>query len=692
MKKIIARLRQGFATPASGEAALVAALEAFRDPEADTLALLRRLVGAIRPSQGANGGSGERYALMLDRLEADAPLRLAFRRHVVHFLATRRLVTFFTDSGILPGTGFFSEWWRIIGHRLLPEAPDERRLKDCLHVIFDRPDDWRWLEAATSEQSRQLWILIAPTEEMQGIDWRAIEEQMLDAVLLLAHRVSGLGVESELMRAAPDFDDNTPCFIALSAEALEFAATLRRALDEPGQEVDDGSQLLVIADQCGKALQRIRRRALTVGTSLHLSYLLLRSEQSLERLRDLVAILAGGHDQRIRQEAISGLASFAHAAFLAENRRNSLGFYMDQLSRLLAVRVTENAARSGEHYICDTPADYRQMWLSAAGAGALIGVMALLKIFAGGLNAPLFVEAFLFSMIYGLGFVVIFLFGMTVATKQPAMTAQTLASLLGDLKPNRAADLERVVDVVSAVTRSQLAAIAGNVMVALPVAIAVAAGLAWLGGSPPIPPEKGVHLLADLDPLSWAIPHAAIAGFYLFLSGLISGYFDNRAAYADLGRRIGRLSWLCRLAGAERAQRIGNYIENHLGGIMGNFLFGCMLGSTGVIGTILGLPLDIRHIAFASANLGYALQSFEFDLPLRALLWAALGIAAIGLTNLAVSFALALRTALGARRIRFTHWGPLARAIGRRFLTEPRSFLMPRRLPETAATPPEGEN
>ena len=42
-------------------------------------------------------------------------------------------------------------------------------------------------------------------------------------------------------------------------------------------------------------------------------------------------------------------------------------------------------------------------------------------------------------------------------------------------------------------------------------------------------------LIADLDPLSWALPHAAIAGFYLFLSGLITGYFDNRAAYADIG-------------------------------------------------------------------------------------------------------------------------------------------------------------
>jgi site-specific recombinase len=344
---------------------------------------------------------------------------------------------------------------------------------------------------------------------------------------------------------------------------------------------------------------------------------------------------------------------------------------------VLAVRITENAARSGEHYICETPGDYGHMWRSAAGAGVLIGVMALLKIKVAALHTPLFVEAVLFSLIYGLGFVAIYLLGMTVATKQPAMTAQALAARLDDLNPRRPADLERLVDVIAAVCRSQLAAIAGNVMVALPVAITVGYGIARLSGKAPVDIGKGARLLADLDILGWALPHAAIAGFYLFLSGLITGYFDNRAAYAEIGARIGRLPWLRRLLGERRAGHVGSYIENRLGGLMGNFLFGCMLGSTGIIGIILGLPLDIRHIAFASANLGYALTAFQFALPLKAVAWAALGVALIGLTNLAVSFTLALRTALGARRIQFEHWGPLLRAISRRFRRQPRSFLLP---------------
>ena len=679
MTRIRALFRWLLGKPAPAGDPVDEALERFRQPETDTLELLRGLVAVLRPANRHDEESALRYQAMLDRLLADPELRAAFCGHVVHFIATRRLITFFTDSGILPGTGFFSEWGRILGNRLLPEVPDERRLKDCLHVIFHRADDWRWLQEMPADLAQRFWELIAPEQVLGNIDWRSIQEQMLDSVLLLAHRVSGLGIESELMRASPNFDDDRPRFIMLSSEALEFVNAFRAALDDPERQADDGGQLLVIADQCRETLQKTRKRALTVGTSLHLSYLLTRSEQSLERLRDLIAILVASRQAASHGAAVRAWGEFAHAAFIAENRRNSLRFYLAQLSGLLAVRVTENAARSGEHYICESDTDYRRMWLSAGGAGVFIGLMALLKIKAAALGAPLFGEAFLYSMIYGLGFVLIYLLGMTVATKQPAMTAQTLAGLLGDLKLNRSADLERLVDVITAVCRSQLAAIAGNVMVALPVAIAVSFGLAHLQGTPPISLDKGAHLLADLDPLSWALPHAAIAGSFLFLSGLITGYFDNRAAYRDIGARIGRLRWLNALFGQARANRIGSYIQDRLGGIMGNFLFGCMLGSTGVIGTILGLPLDIRHIAFSSANLGYALIGFQFDLPLKAIAWAALGVAAIGLTNLTVSFALALRTAMRARGVQFAHGGPLLRALWRRLRQQPRSFFLPPR-------------
>lgn len=690
MNAFLAFLRRLFAAQVSAEERLRSALFRFHDEQTEALPLLRGLFAALRPQQRAEwqDGTPQRlFVLLLQTLAEDERLRAAVRRQLRRFLEERRLLTFFTDSGILPGTGFFSEGWRIVGNRLLPEVPDERHLKDCLHVLCERGDDWRWLETLPAGGLRDLWSLLADEDEAS---MPAISEQMLDAILLLAHRVSGLGVEGELMRASPNLDADRPRFIALSAEALTFAQSWRAALADPEYLPDNGSQLRVISAQCRDTLQRIRRRALQVGASQDLSYLLTRSEQSLERLETLLDILSPPPPSTVDETATAPTAwsDFARTALIAENRRDSLRHYLGELSHLLAVRVTENAAHSGEHYICEERADYRRMWASAAGAGVLIGGMALLKILAAGLHAPLFVEAVLFSLIYGGGFVLIYLLGLTVATKQPAMTAQTLAGLLGDLKPTRGADLERLVDVIAAVSRSQLAAIAGNVMVALPVAIAIGWGASLWLGAPVVDAGKGEHLLADLDPLGWALPHAAIAGFYLFLSGLITGFFDNKATYKSIGPRLARLRWLRVMLGDPLASRFGAYVQDKLGGIMGNLLFGCMLGSTGVFGQILGLPLDIRHIAFSSANLGYALTAADFTLAATTLAWAALGVALIGGINLIVSFALALRTALAARRIRFIHWSPLLKAIARRLRQAPRSFFLPPRTPGSTETIP----
>lgn len=84
---------------------------------------------------------------------------------------------------------------------------------------------------------------------------------------------------------------------------------------------------------------------------------------------------------------------------------------------------------------------------------------------------------------------------------------------------------------------------------------------------------------------------------------------------------------------------------------MGNLLFGLMLGGAGFIGFIFGLPIDIRHVAFASANLGYALGALDFGLDAANLAWVVLGVTLIALTNLLVSFVLALWVALRARNL-----------------------------------------
>ena len=102
-----------------------------------------------------------------------------------------------------------------------------------------------------------------------------------------------------------------------------------------------------------------------------------------------------------------------------------------------------------------------------------------------------------------------------------------------------------------------------------------------------------------------------------------------------------------------------------------------MLGSMGTIGFILGLPLDIRHIAFASANLVQGLMSINESPDLGLILISSFGVLLIGLTNLFVSFSLTIIVALRARQVRFEQWKPLAKLVMTHFVTRPIDFFWP---------------
>jgi site-specific recombinase len=197
-------------------------------------------------------------------------------------------------------------------------------------------------------------------------------------------------------------------------------------------------------------------------------------------------------------------------------------------------------------------------------------------------------------------------------------------------------------------------------------------------------PTKAEHLIADSHPWqSLALLHAAIAGVWLFVSGLVSGYYDNKALYTRMGLRVEQLRWLRRLLGTERRAHFARYVEDNLGGLMGNFVFGVLMGTTATIGFLLGLPLDVRHVTFSSANFAIGFVGLGQRLDPDTIAITFLGIALIGMVNLLVSFGLALWVALRARKVRFHHGLKLLQALGRRLRAAPLDFFIgPRDLDE----------
>lgn len=642
----------------------------------DPLVLTTALITALRPVVQHDDGSAARSWQEMTRLLAANPTyREATRTTLLELFAGREQRRLYTEAGLLPNTGFFSELRRRLAHKLLPELVDDRDLKDCVHLIFPHRSDVEWLQFVPVTDRVAFWELLDLGLVRPQPLFDALLFQMLDSVMILAHRIAAMGLEPELLRVYPRLTEGESPFIALSVEASRFVGRYRRSLTTE-IEVEDERHLLVLLAQCREAVARVHQVAASQGTSMTLTFLVVRLFQHLERLELLLRVLAVRFTPEARSELAERWSAFLRDALIGERRRNSIGSLVSDLLSILALRVTENAGRTGEHYIAVDRAEWSLLWRAAAGAGLLIPFMALLKIFGYSLSLALLNQGIFNGMIYAVGFVIIHLCHFTIATKQPAMTAATIAGTISQVR-GRLRDADRLTRLMVDTFRSQMTAIAGNVLTALLVATSLAMVTHLGTGRHLIGTDKARHLLHELYPLEGgALFYAAVAGVWLFVAGLVSGYVDNLVAYSRTGDRVARLPWLAAIIGTHRAKRTGDYLDHNLGGLVGNIFFGFMLGLTPAVGIALGLPLDIRHVAFASANLGYALTALDFRVDAITLLRACGGVALIGLVNLAVSFSLALWVAMRSRGADFSGAIALLPDLWRRFRSNPKRFFV----------------
>jgi site-specific recombinase len=653
-------------------------LQRHLQDDVDEITLVAGLVSKIRPRKSADASHAEHMIGALCHILGRRPeLRAALRGALLKLLGAHKPVSLYVESGILPSTGFFTELYRRVSHKILPEAIDPNYLKDIFALVFTRHDDEVWVNAVPDARWLELLTALRFDEQPADAGLPSPVRGIVDAVLVLSYRISSIGLEPELIRNEPSLEEFASPFLAQNDEVGEYLEQFSRAWADASLEFQDERHILVLLDQCAQIIQKIRRTASRSGTSISLTFLLQRLTQQLERMERLLAILATLREEKSGERALPLLVGLFKTLVSGECHKNDVRQHWRESLELLALRVTENASRTGEHYITSTRPEYYALLKSAMGAGLIIAFMAVLKLQLSKEHLPPLTGALLSSLNYGLGFMLIHILHFTVATKQPAMTASAIAASIGEHGGN-SRDMESLTSIVAQTLRSQLAAILGNVLVVIPMAMLIAWGMMKATGVQFIPPEKAHLLMADIDPVhSLAVFYAAIAGVCLFLSGLIAGHHDNLAMYNRIPQRLKQLRWLERLLGKARLARVADYVENNLGALAGNFYFGCMLGGVTAIGVLFGLPLDIRHITFSSAYLGFSLIGLNFTMPPQELWLGVLGIALIGLANLVVSFTLALSVAMKARKVAFTQWPTLLRSLGRRFRQKPGEFLLP---------------
>ncbi|ENU24882.1 hypothetical protein F993_00265 [Acinetobacter proteolyticus] len=642
--------------------------------------LLIELVNRIRPKNSNDADEvKQRIHALIKILLLTPTSAILLQNFLLKLISQYKQLSLYADSGILSLDGFWNQLGQRLGAHFLPLVEDGQQLKTLIGKVFHQENDGEWLDLIENQDWITLFNLLGESQS-NTIEKQISKNELIKAITVLSYRISGIGLYPEFINAQPEITEYESPFLVQNREIVEFIEKYKKQIDDQDAVVvlppPDASQAFVMLDQCREVVLKIRRATKRIGVSISLTYLLSLLEQAIDRIELLLTLLASKNDARY-----TALGELIVDLTKAHYNEKSVRHLLTSTSELIALQVTENASKTGEHYVSTDKAGFFGMYKAAAGAGAIIATMATLKILTARLVLAPFGHAFLYSMNYALGFMLIHVLHFTVATKQPAMTAAALASTVQQQKGSKTAQIAELAALIINIIRTQFIAILGNISIAIPTAALITFLWQYNLGEPLLNHAKSAALLHSLNPFtSLAVPHAAIAGVCLFFSGLIAGYFDNLAVYRKVGPRLKQHRRLKRWMGQPRLDKFANYIETNLGALAGNFLFGIMLGSMGTIGFILGLPLDIRHIAFASANFIQGLMTIGGP-DIGLILVSFLGVMLIGLTNLFVSFTLTIIVALRARRVRFAQWKPLAKLVTTHFLTRPSDFFWPPKQP-----------
>ena len=605
---------------------------------------------------------------LLGVLERNAEHRERAGGMLVLFLREVDSAALLADFGFAPRTGLWAELGRRLRARVLPLTAATTDLGELFGLLFPPGTDADWLTHLDDETLARLQAVLAPLAEGGG-DWRL---PFLEAIMFLATAVRAAGFSPTLrQRMSPELLRERP-FRQLARSAERIVELVETGGHEGHAALLQEAQFLrALLETCRRCADSVHEHLEVHGVSVDVVF---EVDQLKERTHRIDAMLTCVLSAERGRDLLRLVGELAHTA---ERQRSIRGLFSQHYS-LLARKVAERSAATGEHYITRDAAEYGRMLRAALGGGAVLGATTLAKFAIAALGLGAFWAGLGAGLNYAASFLLIQVLHFTVATKQPAMTAPALADKLGDVSTD--AGVERFVDEVAHLIRSQAAGIFGNLMAVIPVVLAAQWLARALFAAPLIGPEAARYVLDSLTLLGPTALFAALTGVLLFASSLIAGWVENWFVWHRLDSAIAWNPRIVARLGTARARRWSAYWRANISGFASNISLGLLLGLVPAVASFFSLPLDVRHVTLATGQLFSAVGVLGLGIVASApFWWCVAGIATIGALNLGVSFFLAFRVALRSRGIRLAERSRIHRAIRQRLLARPASFVLPPR-------------
>ena len=646
------------------------ALLAELNPQANLAARHVWLIGLfewLRGDEISPEASISRLQTFIEAVHAQPELEQRLKAWWQVLLQTVDVTTLLADFGFAPRTAFVSELTNRLRRKILPGTPETIDAAELFALVAPTRFDAQWLAAIPDAQIDQLVALLSSNPRGDALIW---QHHLMDALTYCTAQIRATGFAPELRLRMDRANDDDRAFHPLSNDLAE----LRHIFFDPAQ----GDEELKVAiaklrarlETCRQAVNGVYAHLNDNGISVGMVFMLRQLRERIVRVRELLDTLTTPNT------AAAATRLLARRAAIGQDSK-SVGALISANFTLLSAKMAERSAETGEHYITRDRAGYRQMLGKAMGGGAVTALTTGLKFAVVALGLSAFWNGFASGFVYAASFILIQLLHLTLATKQPAMTAPAMAAKLKDI--DSATAIEDFVDEVTHLVRSQVAAVLGNVFMVVPAVLLVNALILLLSGSPMLSPPEALHVLGTLTLLGPTLLWAAFTGLILFASSMVAGWFENWFVLHRLDSAIAHNPRFTNTLGTQRAARWSNFMRENISGFASNISLGFMLGLIPAFTGFFGFELEARHVTLSAGQLaaaGAALGLEAFRQPL--IWWCIAAIPLIGALNLSVSFYCAFRLALQAHNVSGIDRARIRSAIWARLRSMPGSFFVPK--------------
>lgn len=556
-----------------------------------------------------------------------------------------------TKAGLPEASSFVQEFIHRLQEKILPKPQLSEDLSTLIYEIFPHEEESLYIDFIDVEVLKEIFTLFSDRKELE----EKLKSDLLAACYVLAHEIQGhsLAIQNDLnfLNANPQ---NFPEF--------RLEGILRQHQENKNTKLENNVFGLLLAIEAHmKELHIVMQEQ---GVKIELVYSFQLQKRKMSRLFILMQFLSA------EVSSVINFRYFVSHLILETQHQKSLPSFFSENLTLITDRIVQTNSRIGEHYVTFTWPEFKKMFQSALGGGAITAWTVFAKHFIAQLKLVGFLKGFVDGLNYSSSFLGIQLAGFTLATKQPSATAPFIASAL---KKSTTESRRSII----ALLRTQFIAVLGNLSAVFPICFITS--LVMMNFDIHFMSNKEVlETIHSTNILGSAPIYAIFTGGLLFTASLIAGWFENWILVNRIDKRIKYNDKLQKHFGTKRVLKFAEFLAEKSNPLAANISLGFLLGLAPQVMKFLNIPLEAKHVtlstgAFASA-LPYAIDA---GLNVWQILHAAAGILVVGCLNISVSFLLAFLLASISSHVKFSAFWRLFKWGSRLIFTKPWILIIP---------------